>query len=127
MSAAIAIIAGTRLTSNAAVAGGPTSLTVVVVAFVFVFIVMANGVHGSLRDLANDLTCGVRSTAIMMGVRPQGATGLFIPRRLTWYALTLQVILIGIRLREGPAPRMSRRARPRRRGHCQWVTCPAEF
>jgi len=80
------------------VPGRPTSLTVVAVAFVVVFIVMANGVHGSLRDLANDLDCGVRSTAIMMGVRPQGATGLLIPRRLTWYAITLQVILIGITL-----------------------------
>ena len=79
-----------------AVSGHLTGLTMVVFAFVVVFIVMANGVHGSLRDLANDLKCGVRSTAIMMGARPRGAMGLAIPRPLTRYALALQVILTGI-------------------------------
>nr|MBC8492783.1 UbiA prenyltransferase family protein [Chloroflexota bacterium] len=82
----------------AVVPGRPTELMGVVFAFVVVFIVMANGVHGSLRDLANDLNCGVRSTAIMLGARPQDAMGQVIPRRLRFYTLTLQAVLFAITL-----------------------------
>lgn len=80
------------------VPGRPTRLTGVVFTFVVVFTVMANGVHGSLRDLANDLNCGVRSTAILLGARPEGTTEQVIPRRLTFYAFTLQAILTGVTL-----------------------------
>jgi 4-hydroxybenzoate polyprenyltransferase len=80
------------------VPGHPTELTSTIFIFIVVFIVLVNGVHGSLRDLVNDLNCGVRSTAILLGARPQGATGLVIPRRLMFYALALQVILVGVTL-----------------------------
>ncbi len=76
--------------------GPPTALTGVLVVFEVIFIAMINGVHGSLRDLANDLRGGARSTAILLGVRPRGANGLLIPLRFACYALALQVLLIGV-------------------------------
>jgi 4-hydroxybenzoate polyprenyltransferase len=80
----------------AAIPGRPSGILVVIFAFVIVFIVMINGIHGSLRDLANDLNYGARTTAILLGVRPSGINGLILPLRFRLYALALQVLLIGI-------------------------------
>ena len=55
---------------GAALAGPPTPLTAALAAFEVVFILLINGVHGPLRDLANDLRCGARTTAILLGARP---------------------------------------------------------
>ena len=74
----------------------PTTLTVYLFAFVVVYIVMLNGVHASLRDLANDLARGMRSTAILLGARPRGAGQLAIPRRLRLYAWALQAASVGL-------------------------------
>jgi 4-hydroxybenzoate polyprenyltransferase len=81
---------------GAAVAGGPGPATGGILAFVTVYIVMANGVHGSIRDLRNDLRYGVRSTAILLGARPGGGRAILLPRRLSGYALALQAVLTGI-------------------------------
>jgi 4-hydroxybenzoate polyprenyltransferase len=79
--------------------GRLTNLTGIVMAFTIILTVIANGVHGSLRDLNNDLNCGVRSTAILLGARPRETRGgLVIPRQLTLYALTLQAMLTGVTL-----------------------------
>ena len=75
---------------GAAIQGPWTALTWFLAAFVVVFILMANGVHGSLRDLANDHRCGVRSTAILLGARPgHGSTAVVVPPRLARYAVAL--------------------------------------
>jgi 4-hydroxybenzoate polyprenyltransferase len=74
----------------------PTALVMVIIAFVVVFIVMINGVHGNLRDLTNDLQCGMRTTAMLLGARPLDGEGLMIPLRLKLYALMLQMLLTGI-------------------------------
>jgi 4-hydroxybenzoate polyprenyltransferase len=81
---------------GAAVAGRWAALTGAVFGFVVVLIVMANGVHGSLRDLVNDRRHGVRSTALLMGARPDDSGRLQLPDRIRIYALTLQAILTGI-------------------------------
>ena len=81
---------------GAAVSGRWTWLTGVVVCFVVVLITLANGVHGGLRDLANDRRHGVRSTALLMGARPTLSGGLHVPRRIRTYAFTLQGVLSGI-------------------------------
>lgn len=80
----------------AIVPGSPTRLTGLLFAFVVIFIMMINGVHGSLRDLKNDLNYGVRSTAILLGARPQGSDRLLIPNRLVIYTFILQALLIGL-------------------------------
>jgi 4-hydroxybenzoate polyprenyltransferase len=80
----------------AAIAGRSSRILAVIFAFVVVFIVMINGIHGSLRDLANDLNYGARTTAILLGARTSGINGLILPLRFRLYALALQVLLIGI-------------------------------
>ena len=87
------VVYGASLTS-----GHLTSLTLNLFAFVVVYIILINGVHGSLRDLANDLKWGMRSTAILLGARPRNATQLVIPQRLVLYALALQALLVGLLL-----------------------------
>jgi 4-hydroxybenzoate polyprenyltransferase len=81
---------------GAAVAGRWTALTGFVVGFIVVLIVLANGVHGSLRDLVNDRRHGVRSTALLMGAWPDDLGRLHLPDRMRVYAMTLQATLTGI-------------------------------
>lgn len=94
---------GAHLIYGAALAAGAANpLTALAAAYVVVFIVLINGVHASLRDLANDLTSGLRSTAILLGARPHG-NGFVIPRRLVLYALGLQVALLVVLFAAVPA------------------------
>ena len=65
-------------------------------AFVVVFILMANGIHGSIRDLVIDRQFGVRSTAIVYGAHPRGQGGVFLPRGLVVYASALQVAAFSV-------------------------------
>jgi 4-hydroxybenzoate polyprenyltransferase len=58
-------------------------------AFVLLFVMLVNGVHGGLRDLRNDLLHKARTTAIQFGARPR-EPGVLIPVRLRAYAWTLQ-------------------------------------
>lgn len=78
--------------------GSITNLTVHLFAFVVVYIVLINGVHGSLRDCANDLARGSRTTAILLGARPGPDETLFIPLRLKLYALALQALCLSLLL-----------------------------
>ncbi|HSN78251.1 MAG TPA: hypothetical protein VL334_24530, partial [Anaerolineae bacterium] len=75
------------------VAGHVLALTALAAIFVLVFIMLVNGIHGSLRDLANDLRCGVRSTAILLGARGLGEGGWYLPPALKGYAWALQGLL----------------------------------
>jgi hypothetical protein len=61
-------------------------------------ILMANGVHGSVRDLENDFRCGVRSTAIMLGARPGAHQMVKISTALQRYAFLLNLLLVSIAL-----------------------------
>ncbi len=76
--------------------GYVTELTVLLFTFVVLYIILINGVHGSLRDLANDLACGLRSTAILLGARPRDAEHLWIPLQLKLYAGILQAVCLGL-------------------------------
>jgi 4-hydroxybenzoate polyprenyltransferase len=78
--------------------GRPGILTACVFTFVVAYVVLINGVPGSLRDLANDLGCGMRSTATLLGARPRDATRLLIPRRLVVYAFSLHFFLFALLL-----------------------------
>lgn len=81
------------LWSAALMPGDFTRLTWVLFAYLILFIMLLNGLHGSLRDLANDYKQGVRSTAIFLGVRSEGEDSLTIPRPPRQYATILQVAL----------------------------------
>lgn len=86
----------TLLLCGAAVRGPWRPLTWVLFAFVTVYIVMANGVHGALRDLENDSRQGARSVAIVMGARVDDAGRLTMPRSLAAYAWTLHAAVVAL-------------------------------
>jgi 4-hydroxybenzoate polyprenyltransferase len=97
---------------GATVAGGPGPATGWLLAFVTVYTMLASGVHGSIRDLRNDLRYGVRSTAVFLGARPGPGRALILSRRLIAYAVTLQGVLTGLSVAAalddfsiGPGPR----------------------
>jgi 4-hydroxybenzoate polyprenyltransferase len=74
--------------------GVPTAWTLVLAAYFLVFIMLANGVHGSIRDLVNDRRHGARTTAIWFAAesRPGGAVRL--SRAYLAYAFTLQAATV---------------------------------
>jgi 4-hydroxybenzoate polyprenyltransferase len=66
---------GSLAVVGALLAGGRvTRATVPAVAYGATFLFLINGVHGGLRDLANDLRCGMTTTASYLGarLRPDG-------------------------------------------------------
>lgn len=75
-----------------AVGSQATLLTWVLFAYLLIYIMLINGVHGSLRDLSNDSRYAVRSTAATFGARVEGA-GIYVPQRLKQYTRLLQLLL----------------------------------
>src|SRR5262245_46276696 len=73
----------------------PTALMGALLVYVFVLVLMINGIHGALRDIGNDLQCGAHTTAILLGARPEGDLGVLLSARLKLYALVLQVFVLG--------------------------------
>lgn len=65
-------------------------------AYVFVYVLLINGVHGPLRDLPNDYRSGARTTAILLRARPRGATGVTLSPVLGLYTLLLQSAVVWI-------------------------------
>jgi len=61
--------------------------------FITIYVLMINGIHGSLRDLANDFARGVHSTAIQLGARPRADGTIVMSPQLKFYAGLLQVLL----------------------------------
>lgn len=59
------------------------------------FILLINGVHGGLRDLATDLAQGRRTTALFFGARPRTGT---LPRGLVAFAVAGQALLVAVSL-----------------------------
>jgi 4-hydroxybenzoate polyprenyltransferase len=65
-----------------------------IVGYVFLCVMLVNGVHGALRDLANDQARGAHTTAVWFGARAGAGTAVRVPVRLTTYALGLQAGLV---------------------------------
>jgi 4-hydroxybenzoate polyprenyltransferase len=63
------------------VAGGSIGMDTLLVLNVTTYIVLINGVHGSLRDLENDGVVGARTTALLLGARPLAEGVFFLPLR----------------------------------------------
>jgi 4-hydroxybenzoate polyprenyltransferase len=63
-------------------------------AYVFLCVMLVNGVHGALRDLANDRRCGARTTAAWFGAQAGEGSAVSVPAPLVRYALALQAGLI---------------------------------
>lgn len=86
---------GTLALMGALVAGGRLSwLAVLAAAHGAGFLFLINGVHGGLRDLGNDLRCGMKTTAIYYGAQPLPGGGALSSRgvqRFAWLALAVLV------------------------------------
>ena len=65
-------------------------LTGWIAAYVFCCVMLVQGVHGGLRDLANDLRGGARTTAVWLGARPGAGSGIEVSGALAAYAALLQ-------------------------------------
>jgi isopentenyl-diphosphate delta-isomerase len=71
----------------------PNGLTYLVATYAVAYTLIMNGIHGGLRDIENDYACGVRTTAILLGVRPTGDRGLRVPRPVWVYCFSVQTLL----------------------------------
>ena len=72
-------------------------MTWMVAAYVAVYTLLFNGVHGPLRDLDNDFASGARTTAVFLGARPARDGGRpVVPRAVAIYAAVVRAGLIGI-------------------------------
>ena len=80
----------------AAVGARPTAATVLLGAHTFVLVLIVNGIHGGLRDLANDHRCGASTTALLLGARAEPGGRLFLPTPLLGYAVALQALLLAL-------------------------------
>lgn len=75
---------------GALLVGAPRPDTVWLLGIVFVYVLLITGVHGSVRDLANDYARGARTTAIWLGVRPADGSAVKLSGALIAYAFVLQ-------------------------------------
>jgi 4-hydroxybenzoate polyprenyltransferase len=74
------------------------ALTRLLAAYELLLILMVNGLHGALRDLANDAARGARTTAILFGARAGADGALYLPPALVAYAALLQTALAALPL-----------------------------
>lgn len=76
--------------------GGGTRATLWLGAYLTISIVLINGVHGSIRDLANDARHSARTTALLLGAHVEPSGHHVLPRGLWVYALTLHVATVSL-------------------------------
>jgi len=74
--------------------GGAGRWTVVLALYFLAFIMLANGVHGSIRDLANDSRHGARTTATWFAAVSDGSGAVKVEGRYLGYAMTLQIVTV---------------------------------
>lgn len=79
-------------------AAPPRADTPWLLAYVFLTVLLVNGVHGGLRDVDNDRRAGARTTAIAFGVRVGTDGRLQLPPAFAAYTMALQAALIGCAL-----------------------------
>lgn len=92
---------GTLALYGAWVAGGLAPIPWVVFAYGAGFMFLINGIHGGLRDLANDVSCKRTNTALFLGARPGGSDpyAVFSTWRIVAFAFAIQSAMIGLMAR----------------------------
>lgn len=76
--------------------GETTGWTLILAAYFLAFILLANGVHGSIRDLANDRLHDARTTATWFGAEVDAGGGVRLSGWYLGYALVLQAVTVGL-------------------------------
>ena len=80
-----------------ALAGEATALTWFVCVYATAFTLFMNGIHGGLRDLANDVERGALTTAIYLGARPSAGSGdPYVPRAVMAFSSFTVVVLVSL-------------------------------
>jgi len=87
---------GSLVLAGAWSVGNPTPLAGAIAGYIVVFIVMANGVHGAIRDLPNDGAHGIRTTAQVLGAGVTASGSRVVPRMVMVYSWILQAALLAI-------------------------------
>jgi 4-hydroxybenzoate polyprenyltransferase len=81
------------------VVSSPSILTYILASIFVVFILLMNGVFEGVIDIDGDSKAGLKTTAMVFGVKRRGDTELpFIPTSLLIYCLVLEAILSGLNL-----------------------------
>ena len=75
---------------------GPNRLTWMVAAYGVGYMLFMNGVHGGLRDLANDLGHGAQTTAIFLGARPADNGDPYVPSAAGVFVSAALAVLLAI-------------------------------
>ena len=83
--------------------GALTPLALALAAHEITLIMLINGLHGGLRDLASDAAGGARTTALWLGARPTAGGGaqlsrLLLSYGLAWQGLALAALLLPLAL-----------------------------
>ena len=79
---------------GAVLVGSATKWTVVLAFYFLAFIMLGNGVHGSIRDLANDRGHGARTTAALFGAGVADGGSVELGRGYRIYTLTLHAVTV---------------------------------
>lgn len=79
-----------------AVGAEPNAMTWLVAAYVAVFTLIVNGVHGPLRDLENDFARGARTTAIFLGARPSRGSDPLVPSAVAIFDALARAALVAV-------------------------------
>ena len=87
---------GALVVAGAYAAGGATAATWWAAGLVAAYDAMVNGVHGAVRDVANDTARGATTTAALLGARVDGGR-VFLPRSLVAYGAALHLATAGAR------------------------------
>ncbi len=90
---AFLVLLGAQLTGNTL-----SELTWIIAVLAIIYILMINGIHGSLRDLENDSNTGANTTAIIMGARMYNSMEIKFPKPLLMYTFFLQGVFSFISL-----------------------------
>lgn len=81
------------------VVGNPSLLTFILASIFVVFILLMNGVFEGVIDIEEDSAAGLKTTAMVFGVRARGPAELpFIPISLLIYCIVLEAILSALNL-----------------------------
>lgn len=81
---------------GSAAAGGARPATAWLALYVTVSILLVNGVHGAVRDLANDARHGARTTAMWLGGSTDAGGAAHLPARLWAYGIVLHILDVGV-------------------------------
>lgn len=88
--------------------GSPGAVTWLVAAYVVIYIAQINAVHGGLRDMANDVAHGARTTPVLLGCSVDAAGVPVVSPAMAVFAIMTELaqvaLVVGVLLAVSPEP-----------------------